>query len=337
MKQKILLGGYTSRLNKGIAEITLNTESKALVDYRLQTEIAKPTYLLVKDNAIYTCMQDGELGGIAKIADGEVVKSLQLSKASPCHISYDQKREVFYLSNYHEGLLFVVKEVKNGFVEVDRVAHEGSSVHPNQEKSHIHFAQISPCGRFLFVCDLGTDEVYLYEPQENGELKEHSRFHTPAGFGPRHLTFHPEKPLVYVLGELSNQVIVLEMNSESGELTQKQQISMLPENFKEFSAGAAIRITSDGKYLYASNRGHNSMVIYAVGKEGSLQILAHIPSYGDFPRDFALDESEEFLVVAHQNSDNLTLFARNKETGNLSLCEKEIAAPECVCVCFTQE
>ena len=346
MINTVLLGGYTAGNNKGVAKITLDKTAKALKEYAVVCEMEKPTYLLQKEGRIYACMQEGEQGGMAKIVDGKIVDKLMLGKVSPCHISWDEKREVFYLSNYHEGTLYVVAETEQGLCEVDRIIRQGSSVHPNQEKSHIHFAQISPCGRFLFVCDLGTDEVILYQPclkkpeateKPSGKLKEHFRFQTPAGFGPRHLTFHPVHPIVYVLGELSNQILVLHIDPETGNGKQVQILSMLPEGFQDTSAGAAIRITKDGKYLYASNRGHNSIVIYRVREDGTLQLSEHVPTYGDFPRDFALDSDEEYLLVAHQKSDNLTLFKRDCTTGGLLLQQKEVYAPECVCVCFTDK
>ncbi|RRD96168.1 lactonase family protein [Clostridiales bacterium COT073_COT-073] len=336
MKQTILLGGYTNKANKGIAAITLDTEKKRLENYVTLVKADKSTYLLEKGGMIYTCIQNGEFGGMAKVENGNITDQVDLGSGSPCHISWDEERKQFYLANYHDSRLSVVQETTGGLKETERIVHVGSSVHPNQEKAHVHFAQISPCGRFLFVCDLGTDEVYLYEPSANGTLKEYSRFKTPAGFGPRHLAFHPDKPLVYVLGELSSQILVLAADPESGKLSQQQIITMLPEDFKDFSAGAAIRITRDGRFLYASNRGHNSIVIYGIREDGSLQLLDHIPTYGDFPRDFMLDGSERFLVVAHQKSDDLTLFERDLVTGKLTLCQKNVYAPECVCVCFTE-
>lgn len=336
MNYKILLGGYTSRLNKGVAEITLDTQKKELRDYHLLAEIVKPTYLLAKEDDIYACMQVGEEGGIAKIQDNKIVKSLTLSKVSPCHISYDQDRDYFYLSNYHEGLLFVVKETENGFVELDRVAHQGSGVHPNQEKSHIHFAQVSPCGKLLLACDLGTDEVYVYRSETDGKLTELCRFKTPDGFGPRHLAFHTHKPLVYVFGELSNQILVLKAETEKGELSNMQLISSLPADFSGWSAGAAIRLSRDGRFLYASNRGHNSIVVCKVEESGEIEPTMWISTEGNFPRDFALSPDGDYLVAAHQNSDNLTLFAVDRQTGRLSLLQKEIAAPECVCVHFKE-
>ncbi len=330
MKQTILLGGYTNRVNRGIAQITLDTEKKALEDYSLICELEKPTYLIKKEGDIYSCIK----GGMVKIRNGQPEKRLSLEGASPCHISADPSRPFFYLSDYHQGTLYVVEETENALLERYRIAHQGSSVHPNQEKSHIHFAEMTPCGKYLLVCDLGTDEVYSYRPQEDGSLQEHFRVKLPAGFGPRHLTFHPEIPLVYVLGELSSQIMVLAADPGTGMLWQKQIIVMLPESFKDFNAGAAIRISADGKYLYASNRGHDSIAVFSVKENGLLQLEGHTPTCGKTPRDFALSPEGDFLVAAHQDSDGLTLFARDKMSGKLTLCQKEIYAPECVCVCF---
>ena len=334
MKHTILLGGYTGRVNRGIGEVTLDTEKKQLTDYHLLYQVERPTYLLKKDGCIYSCMKRGENGGVAMIRDGKEQAAVEMAGAAPCHISADPNRPYFYVSWYHQGMVSVIEKVADGLIERCRVAHHGSSIHPNQEKPHVHFAQISPCGRYLFVCDLGTDEVYLYSPQSDGTLIEHYREKTPAGMGPRHLTFHPVLPFVYVLGELSSQVLVLELEAESRKTVQRQLISALPENFQGENAAAAIRISSDGRYLYASNRGHDSIAVFQVGADGLLSLVEIVPTEGRTPRDFALSPEEDFLVAAHQDSDNLTLFARDQESGRLTLCQKEVYAPECVCVFF---
>ena len=334
MKHRILLGGYTSRANKGIGQVTLDTEQRQLTDYHLIYKAERPTYLLEAEGCIYACMKRGANGGVAMIKDGQEQAAVEMVGAAPCHISADPKRPYLYISWYHQGVVSVIEKTADGLVERCRVAHHGSSVHPNQEKSHVHFAQISPDGRYLFVCDLGTDEVYLYTPQADGTLKEYHREKTPAGMGPRHLTFHPQLPFIYVLGELSSQVLVLEMEAASGRIFQRQLISALPEDFKGNNAASAVRISRDGRYLYTSNRGHDSIAVFQVGTNGLLQLVEYVPTEGKTPRDFALSPAEDFLVVAHQDSDNLTLFARDQNSGRLTLCQKGVYAPEYVCVFF---
>lgn len=334
MKHTILLGGYTSRVNQGIGQVTLDTEKKQLADYHLIYAAERPTYLLEKDGCIYVCMKRGENGGVAMIRDGQEQAAVVMAGAAPCHISADPNRPYFYVSWYHQGMVSVIEKTADGLAEKCRIAHQGRSVHPNQEKPHVHFAQISPCGRYLFVCDLGTDEVYLYSLQADGTLQEYHREKTPAGFGPRHLTFHPQLPFIYVLGELSSQVLVLEMESNSGRIFQRQLISALPEDFQGENAAAAIRISRDGRYLYTSNRGHDSLAVFQVEADGRLCLVEYVPTEGRIPRDFALSPEEDFLVAAHQDSDNLTLFARDQESGRLTLCQKGVYAPEYVCVFF---
>ena len=336
MKHTILLGGYTSRANQGIGQVTLDTEKRQLIDYHLIYKAERPTYLLEADGCIYACMKRGANGGVAMIKDGQERAAVAMEGAAPCHISADPKRPYFYVSWYHQGVVSVVEKTADGLAERCRVAHHGRSVHPNQEKSHVHFAQISPCGRYLFVCDLGTDEVYLYSPQADGTLKEYHREKTPAGMGPRHLTFHPQLPFIYVLGELSSQVLVLEMEPDSGRIFQRQLISALPQDFKGNNAASAVRISRDGRHLYTSNRGHDSIAVFQVGADGLLQLVEYVPTEGKTPRDFALSPAEDFLVAAHQDSDNLTLFARDQASGRLSLCQKGVYAPEYVCVFFAE-
>lgn len=339
MKYQIYLGGYTAQENKGIASIFLDTDKKSLEQYQVEAELDKPTYLLAKKGVIYTCMQQGREGGMAKIVDGEVTATCNLGEGSPCHISYDAVNDCFYLANYHAGALSVVQEKEGKLEETERIYHSGSSVHPNQDKSHIHFAQVTPCGKYVLVCDLGTDEIYTYEIHRGDTvtLTEASRHKTPLGFGPRHLTYHPSKPIIYVLGELSNEVLVLSVNTDNGEFTRMQKIPTIPADFTEFSAGAAIRITEDGRFLYVSNRGYNSIAVYQVLASGELKLVEITPSAGDFPRDFDLSPEEDFLVVAHQKSGNLSLLERDRKSGKLSLLLQDIPAPECVCVHFVKE
>jgi 6-phosphogluconolactonase len=154
------------------------------------------------------------------------------------------------------------------------------------------------------------------------------------GSGPRHIVFHPTKPLAYVMTEFSGEVLVLQYDSTNGSLKQIQAISTLPSSFTENNQGSAIHISSDGRFVYAGNRGHNSIASFVADENGSLSFLEHTPTEGDWPRDFALDPTESYIVASNQESGNLVLFARDKETGKLSLLQSDITVPYAVCVKF---
>ena len=149
------------------------------------------------------------------------------------------------------------------------------------------------------------------------------------------MVFHPNKMIAYLFGELDSSVTVLTYDEADGSFTQTQKVSTLPKDFDGENGGAAIRVSNDGRYLYASNRGHNSIAVFAIAEDGlSIDSIQTISTEGDFPRDFALSPDNSYVVAANQNSDNLTLYRRDSETGLLSMIQKDVFAPEAVCVYF---
>lgn len=155
------------------------------------------------------------------------------------------------------------------------------------------------------------------------------------GSGPRHLTFHPNGIFAYLMTEISSEVVVLKYNPEDGSFTELQYIKAIPENFTENSQGSAIHISNDGRFVYAANRGHNSIAVFSVnGESGELTFIEHTSTEGDWPRDFVLDPTENFLVASNQNSSNLILFKRDRSTGRLTLIQSDVTVPDPVCVKF---
>ncbi len=338
MSIELLLGSYTRRVSEGIYTVQLNNKQKQLEDLSLLAKVGSPTYLAQNKDSdiIFSIVNEEGQGGIASLVKDEngdyIRQSVLLSDgASPAYIAYDEKRQFIYTSNYHKGEFAVYSTDDAGNLELlDMVSHTGSSVHENQTSPHVHYSDLTPDGKYIAVCDLGTDEVYTYEVNDQGKISEKARLKVNAGSGPRHLVFHPNGQTTYLFAELSSEIIVLDYNPENGEFTEAQTISTIPEHHTDFNGGAALRVTKDGRFLYASNRGHDSIAVFEIEAEGHLSIIDYTPSEGETPRDFNLDPSERFLIVAHQNSDNLTLFERNTENGRLTLLEKDFFAPEIV-------
>lgn len=342
MSTQLLLGTYTRRVSEGIYSAVINPVTKTLDEVSLLAKVGSPTYLDTNEDKsiIYSVVNENDTGGLVTLVkqdDGSYVRQAEVTAdgAAPCYVAYDADREFVYTSNYHRGEVAVYKTDVEGNLElVDTVTHSGSSTHENQTSPHVHYSDLSPDGNFIIVCDLGTDELYTYEVSDEGKLKEVARLTVAAGTGPRHIVFNPTLDVAYLFGELSSDVIVLDYNSSTGEFTEKQTISTIPEDHTDFNGGAAIRISSDGRFVYASNRGHDSIVVYETEEDGKLKLVGYTPTEGETPRDFTLDPTEEFLVVGHQDSDNLTLFERNVEDGTLTLLQKDVEAPEVVCVAF---
>lgn len=337
MIQKIFLGTYTKKDSKGIYQITFDTEQKKLSGLEQIITEDNPTYLAVSDKkVIYTIARDSEKGGgIAAYAyrDGtyHLLNKIVEEGPSPCYVAVDEKRQLVFSANYHKGEVVSYKIKNDGSIELaDKVTHSGHGPHENQNGPHTHFADLTP-DDYLVACDLGNDQVYTYTVDSEGILTEYAIYHSEAGAGPRHIVFHPNHQLAYLFCELSSTIEVLAY--KSGHFTRIETLSTLPKDFHDTNGGAAIRLSKDGHFLYASNRGHDSIAVFAIQEAGKhLELIQHISSEGQFPRDFALDATERFIILANQNSDNLTLYLRDTETGLLKLIEKDVYAPEAVCV-----
>lgn len=289
-------------------------------------------YSISKENG------DGALVAFKRNESNEIIQSgiVSAEGAPPCYVSYDKVRSFVYTANYHKGEVSVFKTDKEGHLTLlDTVKHSGSSIHENQKIPHAHYFDLSPDGRYVIACDLGTDAVYTYSVDNNGQLSEVNCLDVTPGTGPRHLVFHPNQKTAYLFGELSSEIITLHYDLNTGVFTPVQTTPTIPTEHISFNGGAAIRISQDGKFVYASNRGHDSIAVFKVSsKDQLLKLVEIVHSEGKIPRDFDLDPTGKFVVVAHQDSDNLTLFERNQDTGKLSLLQKDVYAPECVCVHF---
>ena len=345
MLETIFLGTYTKRESKGIYQINLNTETKTLENLALVAETTGPTYLTTAMNnaCLYAVLGGDGKGGIAAYkkssSTGDYIQTdTVLDEGSgPCYVAYDTDRAFIYTANYHKGQVAVYKARADGTIELmDTAQHTGSSIHKNQDQPHAHYFDLTPDKKYVLACDLGNDTLYTYYVDHEGKLTEITTTDVAPGTGPRHLVFAPNRKKAYLFGELSSEIIALNYDSENGNLSAFQTISTIPADHTSFNGGAAIRISSDGKFLYASNRGHDSITVFAISEEdGTLTLIEYVPTEGATPRDFGLNSTDQFLVVAHQDSDNLTLFERNKRTGKLELLEKDIYAPEAVCVHFS--
>ncbi|GMA69269.1 6-phosphogluconolactonase [Leuconostoc litchii] len=338
---KILFGTYTKRISKGIYEAELDTDKKLLQNSTFVGGLTNPTYLAESNaNKVYAVENRDGQGGI--ITFDNSVRPLaeidaQLSEGSaPAYIGVDEARQLVYAGYYHRGTVEVYRINDDGNLTLtDTWQNEGSGPRPEQSSSHIHFSNLTPDNR-LVVVDLGADEVVTFDVSDDGQLSEASRFETEDGFGPRHIRFSPDGEYAYLLGELSSLLSVLKYNSEDGSFEHVQTAPTIPADWTEHNGAAAIRISSDGRFIYTSNRGHNSVAVFKTTNMGSeIERIQLISTEGEFPRDMNWDKSETFLVVANQDSDNVSLYNRDSESGELTLLQKDFTVPEGVRVLFT--
>ncbi|NMD68956.1 lactonase family protein [Bacillus sp. DNRA2] len=339
------IGTYTKGESEGIYSFKLDSKSGKIGAIKPVAKLENPTYVNLSDDErfLFSVAKEGEQGGVASFSvnheTGELTKiNQQLSEgAVPCHVSVDRKNQTVLTANYHKGTVEAYTvNAETGVINQDCAVarHEGSGPDPRQEKAHTHFAGFTPDENYLVVVELGIDQILTYK-LSGGELIKVSSLAVKPGSGPRHLAFHPNQRMAYVMTEFSSEVLVLEYDANSGQFTQRQAISTLPADFTENNQGSAIHVTSDGKFLYAGNRGHNSIAVFAIDEESNLlSLIEFVGTEGDWPRDFALDPSEQFIVAANQESNNLTVFSRDSISGKLSLLEANIKVPSPVCVKF---
>jgi 6-phosphogluconolactonase len=259
----------------------------------------------------------------------------------PCYVALDTSGSNLLVANYMGGSCSALPIKSDGSLAPPSSTqlHTGSSVHPQrQTKAYTHSINTSPDGRFAFVADLGIDKImiYLFDPK-TGKLEPNDPpfTNTEPGGGPRHFTFHPNGKFAYTNLELSNKVTAFTFDAEKGALHKIQTISTLPEDYSLPNTTAEVITSSDGRVLYVSNRGHDSIAIFSIDTEtGNLTSLGHESVRGQIPRNFNIDPSGTFLVAANQKTCNVTVFKIDHKTGQLEFTGSEIEVPNPICVKF---
>lgn len=336
-----LIGSYTKQDGKGIYNFILDTEKKSIVSVETGYEVEASTYIMQHNNFLYGIKKADGKAGIQsyKINDDntlEVINDLLVSQDSACHIWISKDGQYLLEAVYGPGLVRLY-ELNPANGEVIRLidTHQQTGSGPNkdrQDAAHTHYIQETPCGKYAVAVDLGTDEVITFTFGEDG-LKVVNTLKVEPGMGPRHLVFNKNGKYAYLFTELSNEVVVLKYTNGQFEILDK--LPTIPNDFNENTQGAAIRLSHDGKFLYASNRGHQSIAVFRVLGDGEqIELVEIVESGGDWPRDFNIDPSDKFLVCAHEVDGVLSLFERNTETGKLTMIENDKRAPEGVCVQF---
>ncbi|VDC43283.1 6-phosphogluconolactonase [Streptococcus canis] len=335
MTETVYFGTYTQRRSQGIYTATWQTNIGQLTEINLLTEAANPTYLLISEAGnLYTSYKEGNTGGILALTpQGDLISQISQDNFSLCHLAIDHRRQLLYGASYHQGMVVVYRIMPDGsLVLADQIKRKGAGPHPHQEQSHAHFVGLTP-DKYLVTCDLGTDSVTTYAVSAEGQLKQIANYQSQAGAGSRHLVFHPNEKIAYLLCELNARVEVLVYDG-CGYFERLQTVSTLPPSFQGFNACAAIRLSQDGRFLYTSNRGHDSLAVFRVRKDGQLEYLETVKTNAKCPRDFTISPDQNHLIVAHQDSDNVTIFKRHDQTGKLSLLSTDVIIPEAVCVTF---
>ncbi len=256
-----------------------------------------------------------------------------------CYLDVDPSGKTVVVANYSSGSVAALPVQKDGSLgeAASFVQHRGSSIDPKRQKSpNAHSIEVSPDGRFALSADLGIDKVQIYQlDAANAKLtpNEAQPFVKIApGSGPRHLTFHPNGKHVYVINELSNTVTVFDYDRELGKLTEQQTVSTLPDDFKGDSYCADLKITPDGKFLYGTNRGHDSVAVYRIGDDGKLTLVEIKESLGKGPQNLLITPDGGWLLCANMPGNNVIVFKIDKESGKLTAAGKPIDIPMPSCI-----
>lgn len=336
MKKTVLIGSYTLPESTCIRRVVVDTEAGTIEELKSVPGVGNPIYFAINKSKtrLYVAENDpaeknrGMGGTLAVYSLDEQLYPTKLDSRTydfsiPCHISLSNKEDKLVFAEYsgaHAG--FIALKEDGTFVsgQGSIVLHEGHG--PNearQEKAHCHCAIVSPDDKYLYICDLGTDTINCYDltTQTLTPIKEND-FHCEPGLGPRHMTFNKEGTFCYVVYELESKVQPFAYID--GKLNPLHEaISMLPDDFTGETKAAAIRISPCGKWLLASNRGHNSIAAFRIKQDGSLELRPTIsPLTGAFPRDFNFVGDTDCIILGHKMSDNVGLYRFNYETGELT-------------------
>jgi 6-phosphogluconolactonase len=337
-----------------VGTYTRNTESKGIYKYQLLAdgslknlglvaESENPSFIAKSADGKYLmAANENREGTISSFSiNGDEVKPLDkkpTNGASPCFVTIDPSGYVL-ATNYNSGSVALYKLSSVGLLEgpLDILQHEGKGTEPRQAGPHAHSAWFDPSTKDAVISvDLGTNDLWFSKlDRTNNKLIPMSpnKLAMPAGSGPRHLAFHPTGGWLYVINELSSTISIVKKNS-TGTYEVAGTYTTLPEGFTGAGQTADIRVSADGKFLYGSNRGNNTIVIYQINKkDGSLTLVGHESVKGDGPRNFSLSPDGEFLLVANQRSNNIVSFKRDAKIGTLKFVS-EIPAPAPVCLLF---
>lgn len=350
------VGTYTGKGSKGIYRFTLDERTGQLSDQGLAVAVENPTFLVPHPNGrfVYSVNEtdrfDGEPSGGLSAFERDpstgALKELNQQVAGgtgTCHVSLDATGKFLLAANYQSGSVSVHPVAEDGKLgdSTAWVQHHGSGPDPGrQEGPHAHYFATDPSNNFALAVDLGIDQILVSRLDvQTGRLTPVSPPFTKVepGSGPRHLGWSPSGQHVYLANELGSTAMAFGWNGAAGRLEQFQTLRTTPDDFRGVNYPAEVAVHPSGRWLYLSNRGHNSIVHFHVDAQtGQLSSPAWTPVEGDWPRHFELSPSARWMVVANQNSSNLTVLRVDPETGGLTSAGEHAQVGSPVCVRFVR-
>lgn len=350
----VYIGTYSQDGSEGVYVQAFDAGSGALTPISAHGEIENPSFLDISPDRrfLYAVGEVGQVDG----RPGGAVGAFSIDQQSgslthlntestvgpgPCHVSVDSSGKYVLVANYGGGSVAILPTRDDGSLgeASDFIQHEGSSVNPNRQKEpHAHSIMVAPGNAHAYAPDLGMDKIMIYKIDHgSGKLvgNEQPFVAVDPGEGPRHFDFHPGGKYAYVITEIGNSIVSYDYDADSGSLVATGSVPTLPADFDGTSHTADIHVHPNGKFLYGSNRGHDSIVICAIDAEtGTLEVLGHEKTGGKNPRNFAIDPTGSYLLAANQDTGDIFTFAINGDTGALTKTAHMAKVPRPVCIKF---
>src|SRR5215471_7734133 len=346
----VYVGTYTTGKSEGIYIYRLKSTTGELKLAGTTSHVVNPSFLSLSPGerylyAVNEVDQFGDMksGSVSAFAVEQRTGALHLLNrqpslgASPCYVEIDAEARFVLTANYGGGNVSVFPVQRNGSLGTATDMHQYRGSGPNRERQqgpHAHCIVLDRTNQFAYSCDLGTDKIMIYRfDNRQGKLlpAEPAFVELNAGDGPRHFAIHPTGAYAFVINELHSTVTTFARDQKQGSLRRLSTVSTLPADFTGANTGADIHVSADGRFVYGSNRGHDSIGIFRFDPKTGLTAAGHESTRGRTPRNFGIDPSGRFLLVANQNSNNVVVFRRDEATGRLSLITQvEVPSPVCV-------
>jgi len=343
----VLAGTYSRNASKGIYAFRFQTSNGKLTPLGLAAEAKDPSFLAVDSGLRFLYAVNEGANTVSAFALGgtsgklRFLNSVSSRGGGPCHLALDHTGRWLAVANYGSGSVAVLPVAPDGTLKEAAafVQHQGSSVSPRQRGPHAHFVMFPPGNRFLLVADLGLDKILVYRfDAASGSITPNDppSAAVAPGAGVRHFALHPNGKVLYAIDELNSTVTAFRWNGDAGTLAEFQALSTLPQGFTGSSTTAEIAVNASGQFVYGSNRGHDSIVLFAIDPEQfTLTAMDHAPTLGKTPRHFSLDPTGRYLFAENQDSNTIALFHVQPKTGQLTPVGKGVSeAPVPVCVVF---
>src|SRR6184192_211826 len=349
----IYVGTYTGPTSKGVYAYRFNAVTGKSTSLGLVAETTNPSFLAIDRTRRFlyavneiSDYQGQKSGGVSAFAiDPKTGKLTFLNEvpsrgADPCYVTLDKSGKYVLVANYGGGNVAAFPILNDGRLgeAATFIQHTGRGHDPGrQEGPHAHEIELANNNRFAIAADLGLDELLVYHfDAAHGTLSPNNPpfAKLQPGSGPRHFTFHPSGKYVYVINEMGSTVTAFSYDAAHGTLREQQTISTLPQDFKGKNDTAEIEVYPNGKFLYGSNRGHDSIAVFAIGPKAMLKAVEYVSTEGKTPRSFAIDPTGSYLFAADQGSNKIVVFRIDSKTGHLSPTGEALEAPSPVCIKF---